>query len=73
MMKMKTKIEKFVDKEIEEDKKWLKDEIKHLNFSGIITSLCVLLYDIKTREDTIDFLEYMTTNYTKKRLKEILS
>jgi len=69
---MKTKIEKFVDKEIEEDKKWLKDEIKHLNFSGVITSVVVLLSDIKSREDMIYDIEYLTHNYSKKQISKLL-
>jgi len=43
---MKTKIEKFVDKEIEEDKKRLK-WLKHMNLKDIIIPTVILIADIK--------------------------
>jgi len=51
---MKTKIEKFVDKEIEEDKKRLKEEIKDMRFNGIMCQLFLLAWDIIHREDLIE-------------------
>jgi len=51
---MKTKIEKFVDKEIEEDKKWLKEEIKDMRFNGIMCQLLLVAWDIIHREDLIE-------------------
>lgn len=50
---MKTKIEKIVDKEIEEDKKWLKEEIKEMRFNGIMVSAVVVFYDITHRNKII--------------------
>ena len=52
--KKKISIEKFVDKEIEKDKKWLKDEIKDMRFNGIIVSAFVVAWDIIHREDLIE-------------------
>jgi hypothetical protein len=54
MLKMKTKIEKFVDKEIEEDKKRLKEEIKDMRFNGIMSQLLLVAWDIIHREDLIE-------------------
>jgi len=54
MLKMKTKIEKLVDKEIEEDKKRLKEEIKDMRFNGIMSQLLLVAWDIIHREDLIE-------------------
>jgi len=54
MLKMKTKIEKLVDKEIEEDKKRLKEEIKSIRFNGIMSQLLLVAWDIIHREDIIE-------------------
>jgi len=54
MLKMKTKIEKLVDKEIEEDKKRLKEEIKDMRFNGIMSQLLLVAWDIIHREDIIE-------------------
>jgi len=54
MLRMKTKIEKFVDKEIEEDKKRLKEEIKSIRFNGIMSQLLLVAWDIIHREDIIE-------------------
>lgn len=51
---MKTKIEKLVDKEIEEDKKRLKEEIKDMRFNGIMSQLLLVAWDIIHREDIIE-------------------
>jgi len=54
-MKRKTKIsiKRLVDKEIEEDKEWLKDEIKNMRFNGILTAFVALAWDIIHYEDLI--------------------
>ena len=52
--KKKISIEKLVDRRIEKDKEWLKDEIKNMRFNGILVSAFVLAWDIIHYEDLIE-------------------
>jgi len=69
-MKRKTKIliKRLIDKEIEEDEEWLKDEIINMRFNGIITAFVVLAWDIIHYEDFINMERAFHKHYNKKRL-----